>query len=101
MSVLASYLSAKYSMAFDYIRQILNLYPDKTVLWNMLALIVSKTEDIRHHRYCMRMMSKYPDNQSLIIMNGHNAFVSGNYKFAISKEVCLTFSSLDVNSCFP
>lgn len=84
MSVFASFITGRYPLAFDYLRPFLSTIPDKIVLWNMLALIVCKTEDIRHHRFCMRLMAKQPDNLPLNIMNAHNAFVAGNYKYAIS-----------------
>ncbi|KAK3747555.1 hypothetical protein QZH41_015788, partial [Actinostola sp. cb2023] len=86
MSVLASCLNKKYKLAFDYVRNVMNTQMAKQMMWNILSAVVCKTEDLRHHRYCMRLLTKHPDNVSLLILNGHNAFVAGSYKFAVGKD---------------
>lgn len=85
MSVIASCLTNKYKMAFDYARNVMTSYMSSTMMWNILSAVVCRTEDLRHHRYCLRLSHKYPDNIHLSIMNGHNAFMAGSYKFAIGR----------------
>ena len=37
----------------------------------------------RHHRFCLRLMLKNPDNHALCVLCGHNAMVSGSFKHAL------------------
>ena len=85
MAVLTFNLNSKQTQAFDFLKVMISKTPEHPVLWNMLARIVGKTQDSRHHRYCLRLLLKYPDSLPLVTMNGHNAFLSGSYKYAIGE----------------
>lgn len=37
----------------------------------------------RHHRFCLRLLLKHPDNHALCVLCGHNAMVSGSFKHAL------------------
>lgn len=37
----------------------------------------------RHHRFCLRLLLKHPDNHALSVLCGHNAMVSGSFKHAL------------------
>lgn len=43
----------------------------------------------RHHRFCLRLLLKHPDNHALCVLCGHNAMVSGSFKHALgNKHTC-------------
>ena len=85
MAVSVFVITKKYRQAFDFLRILLNRKPEHPVLWNILARVVVKTHDSRHHRFCLRVLLKLPDSIPLVIMNGHNAFLCGSYKYAIGE----------------
>lgn len=58
---------------------------NKPHLWNMFNQVTMHSQDVRHHRFCLRLMLKNPDNHALCVLNGHNAFVSGSFKHALGK----------------
>uniref|UniRef100_A0A8K9V7C9 General transcription factor IIIC, polypeptide 3 n=1 Tax=Oncorhynchus mykiss TaxID=8022 RepID=A0A8K9V7C9_ONCMY len=45
------------------------------------------SQDVRHHRFCLRLMMKNPDNHALCVLSGHNALVSGSFKHALGQYV--------------
>uniref|UniRef100_A0A8B9TE63 General transcription factor IIIC subunit 3 n=1 Tax=Anas platyrhynchos TaxID=8839 RepID=A0A8B9TE63_ANAPL len=56
-------------------------------LWNIFNQVTMQSQDVRHHRFCLRLMLKNPDNHALCVLNGHNAFVSGSFKHALGQYV--------------
>lgn len=56
---------------------------NKPQLWNIFNQVTMQSQDVRHHRFCLRLMLKNPDNHVLCVLNGHNAFVSGSFKHAL------------------
>uniref|UniRef100_A0A674D6V5 General transcription factor IIIC, polypeptide 3 n=1 Tax=Salmo trutta TaxID=8032 RepID=A0A674D6V5_SALTR len=70
----AAFLDHNYRKAYDYIRL--------TLMENSLIL-----PDVRHHRFCLRLMMKNPDNHALCVLSGHNALVSGSFKHALGQYV--------------
>ena len=89
MCVGALFLTRKYRLAFDCLKLLISSHPENNVVWNMFARITAKTMDVRHHRYCIRLLLKNPDSLPLILSSGNNAFISGTYKFAIGMGTSL------------
>lgn len=52
------------------------------VCFNSLQLTITSQHQ-RHHRFCLRMLFKHPDNHALCVLCGHNAMVSGSFKHAL------------------
>ncbi|XP_078727217.1 general transcription factor 3C polypeptide 3 [Lampetra fluviatilis] len=83
----AAFLSKNFRKAYNYIRIILMENLNKPQLWNIFNQITANSQDIRHHRFCLRLLLKNPDNLPLCILNGHNAFVAGSFKHALGQYV--------------
>ncbi|KAK2168890.1 hypothetical protein LSH36_13g03043 [Paralvinella palmiformis] len=60
---------------------------ENNCLWNLFCQAVTLIKDLRHSRFCIRMMMKYPDHLPLCILNGNNALISGSYKHALGEYV--------------
>lgn len=45
--------------------------------------LTNNSQHQRHHRFCLRMLLKNPDNITLSVLCGHNAMVSGSFKHAL------------------
>lgn len=58
---------------------------NKPQLWNIFNQVTMHSQEVRHHRFCLRLMLKNPENHALCVLNGHNAFVSGSFKHALGK----------------
>ncbi|XP_001369886.2 general transcription factor 3C polypeptide 3 isoform X1 [Monodelphis domestica] len=83
----AAILDKNFRKAYNYIRIMLMENVNKPQLWNIFNQVTMHSQDVRHHRFCLRLMLKNPDNHALCVLNGHNAFVSGSFKHALGQYV--------------
>ncbi|KAG9477965.1 hypothetical protein GDO78_013124 [Eleutherodactylus coqui] len=80
-------LDKNFRKAYNYIRIMLMENVNKPQLWNIFNQVTMHSQDVRHHRFCLRLMLKNPDNLALCVLSGHNAFVSGSFKHALAQYV--------------
>lgn len=73
------------SLSFCNFRVMVMENVNKPQLWNIFNQVTMHSQEVRHHRFCLRLMLKNPDNHALCVLNGHNAFVSGSFKHALGK----------------
>uniref|UniRef100_A0A1A7X1H4 General transcription factor IIIC, polypeptide 3 n=1 Tax=Iconisemion striatum TaxID=60296 RepID=A0A1A7X1H4_9TELE len=73
--------------AYNYIRLMLLETVDQPQLWNIFNQLTINSQHQRHHRFCLRMLLKHPDNYALCVLCGHNAMVSGSFKHALGQYV--------------
>lgn len=83
----AAILDKNFRKAYNYIRIMVMENVNKPQLWNIFNQVTMQSQDVRHHRFCLRLMLKNPDNHVLCVLNGHNAFVSGSFKHALGQYV--------------
>ncbi|XP_036396803.1 general transcription factor 3C polypeptide 3 [Megalops cyprinoides] len=81
----AAVLDRNYRKAYNYIRLMLMDNVDRPQLWNIFNQVTMHSQDVRHHRFCLRLMLKNPDSHALCVLNGHNGFVSGSFKHALGQ----------------
>ena len=77
----AAILYRNFRKAYDYIRVMVMENVNKPQLWNIFNQVTMHSQDVRHHRFCLRLMLKNPDNHALCVLSGHNAFISGSFFF--------------------
>ncbi|XP_072285901.1 general transcription factor 3C polypeptide 3 [Pyxicephalus adspersus] len=80
-------LDRNFRKAYNYIRLMLMENVNRPQLWNIFNQVTVHSQDVRHHRFCLRLMLKNPDNLALCVLSGHNAFVSGSFKHALAQYV--------------
>ncbi|XP_062865697.1 general transcription factor 3C polypeptide 3 [Trichomycterus rosablanca] len=85
MGLSAAFLDRNYRKAYDYIRLMLMSDVDRTQLWNTFSQVTRHSQDGRHHRFCLRLMLKNPENHALCLLNGHTSLVSGTFKHALGQ----------------
>ncbi|OCT86295.1 hypothetical protein XELAEV_18019987mg [Xenopus laevis] len=83
----AAILDKNFRKAYNYIRIMLMENVNRPQLWNIFNQITMHSQDVRHHRFCLRLMLKNPSNLALCVLSGHNAFVSGSFKHALAQYV--------------
>ncbi|XP_070814221.1 general transcription factor 3C polypeptide 3 [Chaetodon trifascialis] len=83
----ATILDNNYCKAYNYIRLLLMESLDLPQLWNIFSQLTITSQHQRHHRFCLRLLLKHPDNHALCILCGHNAMVSGSFKHALGQYV--------------
>ncbi|XP_044044317.1 general transcription factor 3C polypeptide 3 [Siniperca chuatsi] len=83
----ATILDHNYYKAYNYIRLMLMENVDLPQLWNIFNQLTITSEHQRHHRFCLRLLLKHPDNHALCVLCGHNAMVSGSFKHALGQYV--------------
>ncbi|KAM4602084.1 general transcription factor 3C polypeptide 3 [Polymixia lowei] len=83
----AAFLDHNYRKAYDYIRVMLMDTVERPQLWNVFNQVTLNSQHQRHHRFCLRLMLKNPDNHALCVLCGHNAMVSGSFKHALGQYV--------------
>uniref|UniRef100_A0A4W3K1Z9 General transcription factor IIIC, polypeptide 3 n=1 Tax=Callorhinchus milii TaxID=7868 RepID=A0A4W3K1Z9_CALMI len=83
----AAILDCNFRKAYNYIRVMVMENVNRPQLWNIFNQVTMHSQDLRHHRFCLRLMLKHPDNHALCVLNGHNAFVAGSFKHALGQYV--------------
>ncbi|XP_069568963.1 general transcription factor 3C polypeptide 3 [Brachyistius frenatus] len=83
----ATILDRNYYKAYNYIRLMLMEKVDLPQLWNIFNQLTITSQHQRHHRFCLRLLLKHPDNHALCVLCGHNAMVSGSFKHALGQYV--------------
>uniref|UniRef100_A0AAY5ED17 General transcription factor IIIC, polypeptide 3 n=1 Tax=Electrophorus electricus TaxID=8005 RepID=A0AAY5ED17_ELEEL len=79
----AAFLDRNFRKAYDYIRLMLMGSVERAQLWNVFNQVTLHSQDVRHHRFCLRLMLKNPESHALCILNGHTSLVSGTFKHAL------------------
>ncbi|XP_072298115.1 general transcription factor 3C polypeptide 3-like [Eucyclogobius newberryi] len=83
----ATILDQNHYKAYNYIRLMLMENVNLPQLWNVFNQLTSKSLHQRHHRFCLRLLLKNPDNHALSVLCGHNAMVSGSFKHALGQYI--------------
>ncbi|XP_078100187.1 general transcription factor 3C polypeptide 3 isoform X1 [Sander vitreus] len=83
----ATILDHNYYKAYNYIRLMLMENVGLPQLWNIFNQLTITSQHQRHHRFCLRLLLKHPDNHALCVLCGHNAMVSGSFKHALGQYV--------------
>ncbi|XP_062270424.1 general transcription factor 3C polypeptide 3 [Scomber scombrus] len=83
----ATILDHNHYKAYNYIRLMLMENVDRPQLWNIFNQLTITSQHQRHHRFCLRLLLKHPDNHALCVLCGHNAMVSGSFKHALGQYV--------------
>ncbi|XP_072512983.1 general transcription factor 3C polypeptide 3 [Salminus brasiliensis] len=81
----AAFLDRNFRKAYDYIRLMLMSSVERDQLWNVFNQVTLQSQDVRHHRFCLRLMLKNPENHALCLLNGHTSLVSGTFKHALGQ----------------
>ncbi|XP_066517872.1 general transcription factor 3C polypeptide 3 [Hoplias malabaricus] len=81
----AAFLDRNFRKAYDYIRLMLMCSVERAQLWNVFNQVTLHSQDVRHHRFCLRLMLKNPENHALCLLNGHTSLVSGTFKHALGQ----------------
>ncbi|XP_012678907.2 general transcription factor 3C polypeptide 3 [Clupea harengus] len=82
-----AFLDRNFCKAYNYIRLMLMDSVERTQLWNVFNQVTLHSQDVRHHRFCLRLMLKNPENLALCVLNGHASLVSGSFKHALGQYV--------------
>ncbi|XP_030636502.1 general transcription factor 3C polypeptide 3 [Chanos chanos] len=83
----AAFLDKNFRKAYDYIRLMLMDNVECNQLWNVFNQVTLHSQDVRHHRFCLRLMLKNPENHALGLLNGHASLVSGSFKHALGQYI--------------
>eukprot|EP00795_Rhopilema_esculentum_P004300 gene4300-20500_t len=91
LSATTNFLARDYLKAFDAFRWAL-LRSEKrglnsTAMWNFFSRITNNMPDRKGHKYVLRQLFKHPAILPLIIVNGHNTFLCGSYKYALGEYI--------------
>ncbi|KAM4537931.1 general transcription factor 3C polypeptide 3 [Fundulus diaphanus] len=78
-------LNRDFYNAYNYIRLMIIENVDLPQHWNVFNQLTISSQHQRHHRFCLRLLLKHPDNHALCVLSGHNAMVSGSFKHALGQ----------------
>ncbi|XP_014674823.1 PREDICTED: general transcription factor 3C polypeptide 3-like isoform X2 [Priapulus caudatus] len=87
MCLMACYMNKNFEFAYNIIKEICVKEMKNNSAWNLLCQIITWSDDIRHNRFCMRLLMKQPDHLPLEMLNGHNSVVAGSYKHSLGEYV--------------
>ncbi|GIY88971.1 general transcription factor 3C polypeptide 3 [Caerostris darwini] len=91
-ALLSCYYNGSHQYTYLLVRDLVLRNLNNNKAWNLFCLIVTRSQENRHNRFCIRLMMKNQDHLALGYLNGHNAMISGTYKHALdrSKEIYCT-----------
>ncbi|KAK3091938.1 hypothetical protein FSP39_023840 [Pinctada imbricata] len=62
---------------------------DNNQVWNMMNQVLMLANESKHCKFCLRFLLQNPDHIAVSLLNGHNAFLSGTYMFALGEYVAV------------
>lgn len=85
-SAVACIVASDKEFTYNHLKIQASRNSDHYQIWNMLSIAMCNIyQDLRHGRFCLRQFLKNPDVLPLAILNGHNALMSGSYKYALGE----------------
>lgn len=102
LRLLACYFSGSHEDAYRLMRFTIFKNMNSNRVWVLFNLIVSTMKDLRHNRFCLRLLYKHPNHLALGMLNGHNALVSGSYKHSLGEYMAVLKMTPDdplINLC--
>ncbi|XP_048758832.1 general transcription factor 3C polypeptide 3-like isoform X2 [Ostrea edulis] len=89
MCLIACLLTKNESFAFSHVREICIKEGNKNQVWNLLNQVLLIATENRHNRFYLRYLLNNPDHVPVELINGHNAALSGTYKYALGEYVAV------------
>ncbi|KAL1131553.1 hypothetical protein AAG570_011170 [Ranatra chinensis] len=98
LSVLAAYYNRDSRNGYNIVRTLVVKYPTNVKLWHLFNLTVTSSDEARHNRFIMRLLSHHSTHPALGVLHGNNCLVSGTYKYAMH-EYSTTYSKCPTTLC--
>ncbi|OWF47405.1 General transcription factor 3C polypeptide 3 [Mizuhopecten yessoensis] len=74
-------------LAFTFVREMCQKEGDKHQVWNLLNQVLTLSTENKYNKFCLRYLLSHPDHTAICLLNGHNATLSGTYKYALGEYV--------------
>ncbi|XP_076462088.1 general transcription factor 3C polypeptide 3-like [Babylonia areolata] len=71
--------------AYNFIKEMCLKDPDNKMAWNLFNQSLIYSNEIRHHKFCLRRLLQWPDHLVLGVLNGHNSVQNGSYRCALGE----------------
>ncbi|XP_017108014.2 general transcription factor 3C polypeptide 3 [Drosophila bipectinata] len=83
--VLVCYFNDDCAIAFSYLRELIAKQPSQANLWNLLALMIQKGDEVRYYRYMRRLMQRFSEEtKQMRIFQGHYHLNCASFKYALN-----------------
>ncbi|XP_060072289.1 general transcription factor 3C polypeptide 3-like [Ylistrum balloti] len=87
MCLVACIMTKNGLMAFTFVREMCQKEGDKNQVWNLLNQVMTLSTENKYNKFCLRYLLSHPDHPPICLLNGHNATLSGTYKYALGEYV--------------
>ncbi|XP_033737271.1 general transcription factor 3C polypeptide 3-like [Pecten maximus] len=87
MCLVACIMTKNGLMAFTFVREMCQKEGDKNQVWNLLNQLLTLSTENKYNKFCLRYLLSHPDHTAICLLNGHNATLSGTYKYALGEYV--------------
>lgn len=68
---------------YSVIREIVSRYLENHLGWNLLMVILQRGEDVRYHKFIMRLLKSFAVDPILSILDANYGVIGGNYNYSI------------------
>ena len=85
LCLVATIHNESFSFAYNFVRDYIFKNHENNRCWNLLSLIISKSDDFRHNKFLIRFTDKHRRHLPLLMLNGHNSLVAGTYKISLGE----------------
>lgn len=89
LALLCCFYNGNNKYAYILVKDLVLKNMNNARAWNFFCLVITRSQDIRHNRFCLRLTMKNQDHLALGLLNGHNALVSGSYKHALAEYISI------------
>ncbi|XP_069128663.1 LOW QUALITY PROTEIN: general transcription factor 3C polypeptide 3-like [Argopecten irradians] len=87
MCLVACIMTKNGLMAFTFVREMCQKEGEKNQVWNLLNQLLTLSTENKYNKFCLRYLLTHPDHSAICLLNGHNANLSGTYKYALGEYV--------------
>lgn len=84
LMIITSYLNNDTQISFHYLRDVMNKKPKSAKLWNFLALLIQKGENVTTHRFVRRFVSRHTLDPYVKIFLGNWHLFCNSLKYALN-----------------
>lgn len=85
LAALSAYFNKDSFAAHTFFKHLIANGYDNSRTWNAFNMILTQSEDVRHQKYIVRLLTRKPSHPALPIIFANNCFTSGSYKQALSE----------------
>lgn len=89
LAFFSSLYNYDYHHAYTLVREFVLRNIHNQLAWNLMSLALQRSEEVRHHKFMLRVLKSLPLDSFVSIVDANYAMAAGNYNYAIQNYMQL------------